>query len=68
MQDQQQTKTPDRVWLSYVECANYTGYDRVTLWRAVQRGDLRQGGIKGAPRFHVNDVEAFMRRKGCDRD
>ncbi len=68
MQEEQQTKIPERVWLSYSEMEKYTGLDRTTLWRAVRRGDLRVGGVGRAPRFHVNDVDEFMRRGESGRD
>ena len=59
---QEQMRTPERVWLTYADTEEYTGYDRVTLWRAVRRGALRVGGVERAPRFHVDDVDEFMRR------
>jgi hypothetical protein len=60
---EQQKNSSDRVWLRPLEAAEYTALDRTTLWRAARRGELRVGGIERAPRYHVNDLEAFMRRR-----
>ena len=49
------------VWLTYSQAEGYTGLDRTTLWRAVRRGDLQVGGVGRAPRFHVDDLDEFMR-------
>ena len=65
---QEHQKTSERVWLTYAEAAELTRLHRSTLWRAVRRGDLRAGGIDSAPRFHVDDVDEFMRRGGVGRD
>jgi excisionase family DNA binding protein len=65
---EQQARTSERVWLTYSEASTRTALDRSTLWRAVRRGDLRVGGVGRAPRFHVDDVDEFMRRGGSQRD
>jgi hypothetical protein len=57
-------KASERIWLSYADSADRTGLHRSTLWRAVRRGDLRVGGTKRCPRFHVDDIDDFMRRGG----
>lgn len=62
-----QTNGQEQVWFNYSRAEEHTGLDRTTLWRAVRRGDLRVSGVKRAPRFHVNDVDEFMRR-GAGRD
>jgi excisionase family DNA binding protein len=64
----EEQKTSERVWLTYADSANRTGLHRSTLWRAVRRGDLRVGGVKRAPRFHVDDLDQFMRRGGSSWD
>lgn len=51
----------EKAWLTYQEAAEYTSLDRVTLWRAVKRGDLRAGGVGRAVRFHRGDLDKFMR-------
>jgi hypothetical protein len=61
-------ETSDRQWLRYREAERRTGLGRTSLWRAVRRGDLRVGGIKGAPRFFVGDLDAFMRGEAAERD
>jgi hypothetical protein len=48
-------------WMSYEHAAAYAGYDRVTLWRAVKRGELRVGGLPGAPRFHRDELDRWLR-------
>lgn len=58
------TEVPARTWMSYPDAADYCGVDRVTLWRAVKRGDLRAGGVGRAVRFHKDDLDAFMRAGG----
>lgn len=58
---EQATEAPARVWLTYSEAADYCAVDRVTLWRAVKRFKLRAGGVGRAVRFHVDDLDEFMR-------
>jgi excisionase family DNA binding protein len=60
--------TPEPVWLSYAQVAVRTGFHRSTIWRASRRGDLPYGGVDGAPRFHADDVDAWMRRGGSGQD
>lgn len=62
-----ETRAPDRVWFNYSEASTRTGLHPSTLWRAVRRGDLRVGGIGRAPRFHVDELDEFMRRGGSGR-
>jgi len=50
--------------MSYTESAAYCAVDRVTLWRAVKRGELRAGGVGRAVRFHRDDLDEFMRFGG----
>ena len=51
----------DRVWMSYKQAADYTGLDRVTLWRAVKRAELRAGGTGRVVRFERSELDRFMR-------
>ena len=53
--------TVERRYLRYKEAEQYTGYHRVTLWRAVRDGRLKaSGGYGRAIRFDVKDLDAFM--------
>lgn len=61
--EQTATKT-ERVWMSYAEAAEYTGYDRTTLWRAVKRGELHAGGVGRTPRFERAELDRWMRGGG----
>ena len=65
---QERKETSQRIWLSYADAEAHTGLDRTTLWRAVRRGDLRVGGVGRAPRFHVEDVDKFMRCGGSHKE
>lgn len=57
----QTTAMPERVWMAYPEAEDYTGYQRTTIWRAVKRGELRQGGLPGSPRFHRDELDRWLR-------
>ena len=53
--------TVERRYLRYSEAEQYTGYHRVTLWRAVRDGRLKaSGGYGRAIRFDVKDLDEFM--------
>jgi predicted DNA-binding transcriptional regulator AlpA len=52
-----------RRYLSYAESEVYTGLHRVTLWRAAKSGDLRVSGPAAAPRFDVNELDRWMKRR-----
>jgi excisionase family DNA binding protein len=55
------TETTEQAWLSFRESAAYTGLHRVTLWRAVKRGELRAGGSGRAVRFEKAELDRWMR-------
>ncbi len=56
-----ETTTVERRYLRYREAEQYTGYHRVTLWRAVRDGRLKaSGGLGRAIRFDVRDLDEFM--------
>jgi excisionase family DNA binding protein len=65
--EEHQTESPERVWFTYAEASTRTSLHPSTLFRAVQRGDLRVGGIGRAPRFHVDELDEFMRRGRAGR-
>lgn len=51
----------ERHWLHPTEAADYCAVDRVTLWRARKRGDLRAGGTGRAVRFEKSELDRWMR-------
>ena len=56
-----QTERSERVWLTYAQASARTGLHSSSLWRATRQGSLRVGGTPGAPRFHMKDIDEFMR-------
>ena len=52
--------TIERAYYSYSEAEQYTGLNRVTLWRAVRAGLLRPSGHGRAVRFHCGELDRFM--------
>ncbi len=62
-----QANAQERIWLTYAAAEQHTALDRTTIWRAVRRGDLRVGGVGRAPRFHVGDLDDFMRGRAPAR-
>lgn len=56
-----ETESIERVWLTPSEAASYTQLDRVTLWRARKRGELRAGGAGRAVRFERAELDRWMR-------
>lgn len=59
--------TAERAWLNPIEASTYTGLDRVTLWRARKRGELRAGGTGRAVRFERAELDRWMRSGGIDQ-
>jgi excisionase family DNA binding protein len=53
-------QTIEQAWLSYPEAERYTGLSRVTLWRAVSRGELKAARIGRAVRMSRADLDRFM--------
>ena len=53
--------TSGSTWKTYLQSAEYCQLDRVTLWRAVKRGELRAGGAGRAVRFHRDELDRWMR-------
>ncbi len=51
-----------REWLSYPDAERYSGLSRVTLWRAVNRGELKAARVGRAVRISRQELEDFMER------
>jgi excisionase family DNA binding protein len=51
-----------REWLSYPDAERYSGLSRVTLWRAVNRGELKVARVGRAARFSKRELQDFMER------
>ena len=49
-----------REWLAYPDAEKYSGLSRVTLWRAIGRGELKAARVGRAVRISRKDLEAFM--------
>lgn len=60
----EQAVATERTWMNYQEAAEYTGLDRVTIWRAVKRGELRAGGLVRAVRFERAELDRWLRSGG----
>ncbi len=54
--------TIEREWFSYPEAETYTNLSRVTLWRAVNRGDLRAAKVGKSVRIRREELDRFMER------
>ena len=52
--------TTERKFLTYEQAAAEAQMHRVTLWRAVRRGELKVGGTPAAPRFHRKELERWL--------
>lgn len=59
-----ETAMATKMWMRYWEAEIYTGLERTSIWRAVRDGRLKAGGIRGAVRFHRDDLDAFLRGRG----
>jgi excisionase family DNA binding protein len=55
--------TIERPYLTTTESEKYTGLHKVTLWRARRDGHLRASGYGRAVRYHVRDLDEFMRAR-----
>lgn len=47
-------------YLTYTQAEVYTSLSRVTLWRAVKKGQLQSCGYGKAVRFTVEELDKFM--------
>lgn len=59
-----QTAQIQSPYLSYREAAEYCRVHPTTIWRAVKSGQLKQSGRGRAVKFHVEDLDAYMRGDG----
>ena len=64
MKSMEATTTESSPYLTVAQAAKYTNLDRTTLWRARREGRLKTSGYRRAVRFHVRDLDAFMRGSG----
>ncbi len=48
-------------YLTYKEAACYCRCERTTIFRAVRRGSLKASGPGTAVRFHLDDLDDWMR-------
>ncbi len=49
-----------RAWFSYPEAERYSGLSKVTLWRAIGRGELKVARIGRAVRISRTELDRFM--------
>ena len=52
-------------YVDYKGAERYTGLSRVTLWKALKRGELRASKVGSAVRFRLADLDAFMSSKAA---
>jgi excisionase family DNA binding protein len=50
-------------YVNYEAAERYTGLSRVTLWKALKRGELRASKVGSAVRFRLADLDTFMSSK-----
>ncbi len=55
-------------FLTYEEAEQYTGVNRVTLWRGVRAGRLRAAGPGSAVRFRRSELDRWMDARGASPD
>lgn len=60
-------KTVEQAWYSYSDAECYTGLSRVTLWRAVVRGELKTAHIGRAVRISRTELDRFMEQSTMER-
>ena len=60
-------KTVEQAWYSYSDAERYTGLSRVTLWRAVVRGELKTARIGRAVRISRTELDRFMEQSVTER-
>ena len=47
-------------WVSYTEAERYSGLSHTTLWRYVNRGDLKAAKVGRSVRIHLPSLREFM--------
>jgi excisionase family DNA binding protein len=50
-------------YFDYSRAAAYCNVDKTTIWRAVRSGSLKASGPGRAVRFHIGDLDAWMRSR-----
>jgi len=54
-------------WITYREAGRLTSLSRVTLWRAIKRGEIQVAKVGSAMRIHRRSLEEFMERRSLGR-
>ena len=49
-------------WVSYPEAERYSGLSHTTLWRYVNRGELKAARVGRSVRIHLPSLREFMER------
>jgi len=57
--------TIEASYVDYAGAKRYTNLSRVTLWKALKRGDLKASKVGSAVRFRLADLDAFMASKAA---
>ena len=52
-------------YVDYSGAERYTGLSRVTLWKALKRGELKASKVGSAVRFRLADLDEFMSSKAA---
>lgn len=58
-----QATVTESPYMSYDQAAAYCNVDKTTIWRAVKAGHLNASGPGRAVRFHVEDLDTWMRSR-----
>ncbi len=61
MQASQTKAAQESPYMTPGEAAGYCRVDQTTLWRARRAGTLKASGPGSAVRYHVEDLNAWMR-------
>jgi excisionase family DNA binding protein len=50
-------------YFDYARASAYCNVDKTTIWRAVRSGALKASGPGRAVRFHIRDLDEWMRSR-----
>ena len=53
-------------WVSYPEAERFSGLSHTTLWRYVNRGEVKAARVGRSVRLHLPSLRRFM-EEACDR-